>query len=498
MARAGVALTLAVIALLAASLAPAGAASFVSVSGSELTLDGAPFYFLGGNAHWLADPASSDQDKIDALFGVASALGMKVIRTWAFQPGSPFGNDDFSLLDYAVASAARHNLRLILALGNTWKAYLGPEKWLGDPAGKTIADFYAEEGARARYRAHIGRVTSRDNPLTGLAYGADPTILAYDVLNEPRCPGCGAGQMSKRDAWLDEMAAVVRENAPNQLIFMGSEGFYGSGSPHIDKNPGAGSACEGDSFESDAAKSSAATAHVYFRQVEGTPDRGWSKPGFDTYVPYLAARLDLHESVSSSLGKPLIIEEFGLTERFFDRSQVQVVVAVVLDRVVRSKQQGKALAGALIWGLVPPGSGGANNQAGYNIDLDGGASASNVGLGSNVFQGGSGGGGGGANSNSSSSNNATTTSTDGGQGFRRRLRLSSHHRRLQQPQDVVEDTLDAFRRGPQRAACANSRAAGWTFPYDFAHATGLNAEAVKAAVGGASVSSLFKEAASKL
>jgi mannan endo-1,4-beta-mannosidase len=472
MARSIVLALVALVALAcAAAVAPARASSFVAVSGHQLTVDGAPFYFLGGNAHWLADPGTSDQGKIDALFGAALALGMRVIRTWAFSERSPSGQQDFSLLDYAVDSAARHDLRLILALGNTWRAYGGPEKWLDDANGKTIAEFYSDASARSRYRVHIARVTSR--------YSANPTVMGYDVLNEPRCPGCDGSQQAARDAWLDEMSAAVRSGAPNQLVLMGSEGFFSAGSSHVSNNPGAGTACEGDDFEKDSAKASAATAHLYWRLVEATPDKGWTKPGFDDYVPYLAATLGLREQIASSLGKPLIVEEFGLTTRFFDQEQVKAVVALVLDRVVRSKQQGGALAGALIWGLVPPGSGGAGNQAGYNIDLDGSASASGVGLGSaGVFVGGGGG--------ASNSNNTTS-----GRRFYRR-------RHLQEGQDVVEDTLDAFRRGPQRASCANARAPGWSFPYSFARATGVSAEAVESAVSGTTVSSLFKEAAEKL
>lgn len=485
------ALLLAVLVTAAAlAVTPARAASgFVSVSGHQLMLDGAPFYFTGGNAHWLADAASSSTGQIDALFGAAQSLGMRVIRTWAFSPSAASGGFDFSLLDHAVASAASHNLRLILALGNTWKAYGGPEKFLdGNASGKTIADFYADAAARERYRAHIQRVTTHVNPLTGRAYKDDATIVGYDVINEPRCPGCDGGQLAARNSWLDEMITATRASAPSQLILTGSEGFFGAGSSYVSKNPGAGAACEGDDFEQDAAKASVATAHLYWRQVEGTPDRGWAKVGFSEYVPFLSARIGLLEQIAAnSLAKPALVEEFGLSERFFSSSEASAVAAVVLDRLVRSKQSGGALAGALIWGLLPPGSG-ASNAAGYNVVLDGSAGPSNVGLGSaGVFVGGGGGGGGGGANGTSSSGNASTTTTTG-----------ARRRRLLEEDIRAEDTLDAFRRGPQRQACANARASGWSFPYDFARATGVSAEAVKAAVGGASVSSLFREAANKL
>lgn len=460
------ALALLLLLLLLLSILPlATASSFVAVSGSQLTLDGAPFYFVGGNAHQLTDP-STGQGGVDAVLGAASAVGMRVIRTWAFHSNSA----SMAQLDYVVKSAQQHGLRLILALGNTWKAGGGPEQYLdgGAAGGKTIADFYASRSARDRYKAHVIKVIS--------AYKDDPTVMGYDAINEGRCPGCDGAQRAARNDFLDEMIAAIKENATRQLVFAGSEGFYGPGSSRVSLNPGAGSACEGDDFEGDSSKASVAVVHAYFRQVEGSSELGWAKPGFDSYIPYLAARIDMHAQVAQGLGQPLIIEEWGLTSRFFDADQVKAAVAVVLDRLVASKQRGGELSGALIWGLVGPGGANSGNEAGYNLELDGGAAASNVGLGSGRF---SGGGGGNA-----------SASAAAGAPRRRHLQVSF--------QDVVEDELDAFRRGPQRAACANARASGWTFPYSFAKGSGVDAEAVKAAVSGSSISSLFKEAAENL
>ena len=514
-------LLLVALAALAALVTPAAAAAAAASSS----------YFVGGNAFWMTDPSAS-QGNVDATLAAASAVGMRVVRTWAFGDQLPDASGAYSFdpLDYAVASAARNNIRLILALGNSW-SYGGPEKFLsGGAAGKTIADFYASPDARSAYRAHIENVVSR--------YAGNPAVLAFDVINEPRCPGCDGGQLAARNAWLDEMVGAVRASAPSQLVLLASEGFYGPGSPHVSKNPGAGSACEGEDWEVESPKAGASTAHIYWRQVEGSPDLGWQTPGFDAYIPYLSARIDLHEQVSANMGKDLIIEEFGLSSRFFDAEQTKAAIAVVLDRLVASKLKGGKLVGAMIWGLVPPG--GAANQAGYNVILDGGAAASNIGLGSGAF-----GGGGGADGGDASASNATAGGSGGGSGSANagsanaapsdnaaasknkstgggsanadsanadsaadspsnaaaasNTTSTGGGRRLHQSfQDIVEDKLDGFRRGPQRASCADARAGGWTFPYAFGQASGVSAEAVKSAVAGTTISGLFKEAASKL
>lgn len=37
---------------------------------------------------------------------------------------------EFRGLDYIVASAGKHNIRLVLALGNTWEAYRSPKDFM--------------------------------------------------------------------------------------------------------------------------------------------------------------------------------------------------------------------------------------------------------------------------------------------------------------------------------------------------------------------------------
>jgi hypothetical protein len=51
---------------------------------------------------------------------------------WAFNSHLPSGPDQydelqFRHLDYIVASAAKHNIKLILALGNFWNAYVSAQ-----------------------------------------------------------------------------------------------------------------------------------------------------------------------------------------------------------------------------------------------------------------------------------------------------------------------------------------------------------------------------------
>ena len=62
-------------------------------------------------------------------------LGLTVGRTWGFNNGLPKGpwvydEKQFEGLDYLIYSAGRHNVKLVLALGNLWNAYKGPEEFV--------------------------------------------------------------------------------------------------------------------------------------------------------------------------------------------------------------------------------------------------------------------------------------------------------------------------------------------------------------------------------
>jgi len=52
---------------------------------------------------------------------------------------------------------------------------------------------------------------------------------------------------------------------------------------------------------------------------------------------------------------PLVVEEFGLTKRFYGTEEAKVVVAVVADALIAAKRAGKPLMAAWLWQAAPPG-----------------------------------------------------------------------------------------------------------------------------------------------
>ncbi|GBF90309.1 mannan endo-1,4-beta-mannosidase [Raphidocelis subcapitata] len=472
-------------------------------------------YLVGANAYWLPTYGVDPND-------AAKRLGVRLVRAWAFGPDMPYAPGKYSEdalkgLDYFVAGASRRGMRALLALGNFWNAYRGPETWTewakaagGGSAGWTgdVVDFYRDPTARRLYKDHLSYMLGRTNTLTGQRYASDPAVYGYDVLNEPRCPGCDAAALSDHLSWLSEMGAFVKSTvSPSVLVLAGTEGFFTpqtSGVGLAATNPGAGAGCEGEDVLqiTKLGPFDALTAHLYWRHMEHMKSLGWKRPGLELYLDWLDSKLELLTNLAGDLGKPFIAEEFGLTQRFFDAEQRKVVYAVLLSHLVQSKQRGGAFRAALFFGAANPALGDAS---GYDIDVTRPPTGKNVGLdnpppapGKQAAGGGSHGGKPPANGRRRALLRAQDPPPRGlaaaapppGVAVRGGARALSEAY-ASNPLDV----LDAFRRGPARDACAVSAAYGWDFAQPGAR---VDAAAWKARVAGVELVDIIAEAAALL
>ncbi len=236
---------------------PRAMQNFVKVSQGKFQLNSEPFYFVGSNFYRLAlsDAFNGNVIKenkagviqypqIDRVMQNYAADGFKVIRLWGFScegsKGSnsypPLINKDLSLnadgmqqLDYTIASAGQHGIRIILPLVNFEHEYCGMEWWVDqtlakqtDPSQKyltwscietrshhalklvhdprdcqalnrpenpveavvTKEFFYFDSTVKNAFKAHVVNYLSRVNPYTGLSYKDDPAIMAVELTNE--------------------------------------------------------------------------------------------------------------------------------------------------------------------------------------------------------------------------------------------------------------------------------------------------------------------------
>lgn len=89
-------------------------------------------------------------------------------------------------------------------------------------------------------------------PAHSRLYKDDPTIIAWNLINEPRCESwlpANKDCNQRVQKWLVEMSKHVRSLDKNHLITIGSEGFYGDSTPKLlQYNPQAWAADMGQDF----------------------------------------------------------------------------------------------------------------------------------------------------------------------------------------------------------------------------------------------------------
>lgn len=234
---------------------PVTKSGFVSANGTNFYLDGKPFYFAGANAYDLftAGDSSSDssiedicnkymdQKLIDSRFAAMQEAGVKVVRTWGFSTESWHGFEkapgkyeeaQFMLFDYIMASAAKHDIKVIITLENYWEAYGGIDaklRWAGLNGGqhKDRAKYFTNEQCKQYYKDYAEHFINRTNYFTGVKYKDDPTIFAWDLMNEPRYQDVSADESKNGTTlrkWVDEMAGYIKSLDPNHMVCVGIEG----------------------------------------------------------------------------------------------------------------------------------------------------------------------------------------------------------------------------------------------------------------------------------
>ncbi|WP_164471766.1 glycoside hydrolase 5 family protein [Halosimplex salinum] len=210
---------------------------FVETDGSDFVVDGEPAYFSGGN-----HPQVSRHDggvSADELLSTWSDLvsGLNVMRVPAFGEGEDnylqpapglFNEAAFELLDRVVYQFGRHGVRLVMPLANYWDWNGGIPQYLEWIDGAEKADFYTDEESIEWFRGFVETLLERENTVTGVKYKNDPTIMLWELANEPRVGEAGYDTYKE---WVRSTAEFIKDVDDNHLVSTGMEGFYDGDGP---------------------------------------------------------------------------------------------------------------------------------------------------------------------------------------------------------------------------------------------------------------------------
>eukprot|EP01025_Chloroclados_australasicus_P046179 TRINITY_DN5093_c0_g1_i6.p1 TRINITY_DN5093_c0_g1~~TRINITY_DN5093_c0_g1_i6.p1 ORF type:complete len:751 (+),score=55.26 TRINITY_DN5093_c0_g1_i6:150-2402(+) len=380
---------------------PAKASSdFVSVKNGKFSYKNEDYTFLGFNAYQTVLQAMSQPNYIDNLFSRAQGLGLKVARIWLFSHEirtGPLQWDDsvFQAIDKIIQKAANYDIKIVFAFANYWEHFIGSEQYVfwaeGTLQNKTIQDFFQGENSKLLYKAHVCKAINRINSKTGIRWRDDPTIMGWNLMNEPRCPGCisGGSRSSVTNQWIDEMAGFIKSIDPNHLVTSGMEGFSTdeSGSGNKD-NPGAWALCQGTDFVKGHSSRNIdyATVHIYPEHKVWDYDNNIFCDvacQIDWAQQYYEARLTV---ATSTLKKPLVIEEFGMSlkiklrisqpdggyvERLYTRTERVDIYKRLTGSMLSAIERGEYVGGFMFWMAVTDNY---PDYDGFTIELDEGIS----------------------------------------------------------------------------------------------------------------------------
>lgn len=252
------------------SIAPGQDSIFVQRNGPSFTLSGKPFYAIGTNCYYLHDLAvQGDTLQLTEVIGKARELGFTTIRTWAFNdspdttnpaviqfgPGR-YNERSLQALDYVVAKVHAFSLRLVLTFVDNWDYYGGMNQYVRWLSGTSLAknipqqkdtlssptitgiggrsyvlrpstlyshdDFYRHPTIKQWYKDYVSMILQRRNVYTGRLYKDEPSIIIWELANEPRSSDPTGVLVAD---WIREMALFVKEIDPVHCVGTGEEGY---------------------------------------------------------------------------------------------------------------------------------------------------------------------------------------------------------------------------------------------------------------------------------
>lgn len=221
-----------------------------AVSDGRFLSGNGAFLPRGVNSYPLLEHAGNDRiDAIDDILSQATGLGRPVVRTGAHMIGGSnparLRDDDGQLreegllyLDLVVQKAEEHGVQLILIAANHWPNYGGAPAVLRAVApGEMlpVEAFYSDPRAIEHQRAYLTALASRTNSRTNRPYATDPTIFAWELVNEARCSNAAFCDVDTLSVWAETMAGALREAGAVQPIAWGGHGFFGAFGEDIER-----------------------------------------------------------------------------------------------------------------------------------------------------------------------------------------------------------------------------------------------------------------------
>lgn len=350
--------------------------NYIMVDGTQLIYKGKPYYYVGTNmwdgCYLGSRGKTGDRQRLIRELDDLKSMGITNLRilgaseesnmTTSLKPAiqlMPGAYDDSLLdgLDFLLAQMDKRDMRAVVFLNNFWEWSGGMAQYnywaRGDSAATMPSDtagnfmdyaasFYKNKKAQKLFFNYISFLLTRKNQYDGYYYYEEPAIMAWELANEPR-PGGDTNYLGAFYRWIDTTAHFIHSIDPNHLVTTGSEGLVGSLM---------------DSMIYLTAHTSKYIDYLTFHLW--AKNWGWfnAKDAPGTYpqtVTNATNYIDRHIELARKLGKPIVMEEFGLprdSELYVPGTPTMVrdrYYKKVLGLVYDSAAIGAPIAGANFW-----------------------------------------------------------------------------------------------------------------------------------------------------
>ena len=307
---------------------------FIQVKNGQFIRNGQPYYYIGANFWYGAILASEgtegNRERLHGELDSLKAIGVDNLRILVGSDGkrgvptkveptlqeAPGIYNDTILagLDYLLAEMEKRDMLAVLYLNNSWEWSGGYSQYLawarGDKAPVPAVDgwpafmdyvkeFVVSDSAQALFANHVKYILTRTNRYTHRKYTDDPTIMSWQIGNEPRAFASDSIHKAAFTEWMSKTSSLIRSLDPNHLISTGSEGKHG---------------CEEDIALFEKVH---ADTNIDYMNIHIWPyNWGWApkdslQENLEKACMNTQAYIDEHLNIAKKYQKPLVLEEFG-------------------------------------------------------------------------------------------------------------------------------------------------------------------------------------------
>jgi mannan endo-1,4-beta-mannosidase len=292
----------------------------VSSDGLRFAVDCDAFYVAGWNSYTMLEAAAElpsgtfgidytgrGRSLVISVLDDAQSRGLNTVRVWAFTvikdrpiqlaPGV-FDQQLLQGLDFIMDAARARGIRVVLVLTDWWTQG-GVQQFLGWSRtawpGSQREAFFTDRDCQSMYQATARAFIERVNTINGRVYRDDPTLLSWELINEPRCRDCSASMQR----WVATMARYVAAHDPFHLRSVGEEGFWAGG---LLQSPGDRGAQPG------VFATTTGTIHIWPENWSPFAPMG---PVSSNPVAFASSFITQHADDCRALRKPVIVTEYG-------------------------------------------------------------------------------------------------------------------------------------------------------------------------------------------